>query len=72
VLGLLDPFQEESMLVNKSIQTLWLGFALCLFLWVGIGHTPTIAVTLTKAGAISQERMQTLPEPLNLQTDHVQ
>jgi rhodanese-related sulfurtransferase len=67
---MLNPFQEESMMFKKSIQTLLLGFALCCFLWVGIGQNPTIAATLTEAGAISQERMQTLPnEPLNLQLE---
>lgn len=56
------------MIVNKPIQTLLLGFALCLFLWVGIGQNLTIAATLTEAGAISPERMQTLPEPLDLES----
>lgn len=56
------------MIVKKPIQTLLLGFALCLFLWVGIGQNSTIAATLTEAGAISPEGMQTLPEPLDLES----
>ena len=57
------------MIFNKPIQNLLLGFALCFFLWVGICHNPTIATTLTKAETMSQEKMQTPPESLNLQLE---
>lgn len=57
------------MIFNKPIQNLLLGFALCFFLWVGIGHNPTIAAPLTKAETMPQEKMQTPPESLNLQLE---
>jgi rhodanese-related sulfurtransferase len=57
------------MLFKKTIQTLLLGFTLCLFLWVVVEQTPTIAAPLTVAKSISQESIQPLSEPLNLEAE---
>ena len=57
------------MIFKQLIQTLLLGFTLCFFLWIGIGQNLTVASTLTEANAVSQERIQTLPEPINLQSE---
>ncbi len=56
------------MIFKKTIQTLLLGFAILFCLLIGVGQNPTIAATLTDAESISQERMQTLPEALNLES----
>lgn len=55
------------MLFKQPIQPLLLGFALCFFLWAVVGQNPTIAAAFTEAESISQESMQTLAEPLNLE-----
>jgi rhodanese-related sulfurtransferase len=57
------------MIFKKPIQTILLGFTLWVCLLIGVGQNPMIAATLTEAGSISQERMQTLhEEPLNLES----
>lgn len=58
------------MLFKKSIQTIVLGFALWFCLLWSVGQNPIIAATLdTKAGSVSQERIQTPPEAvLNLKS----
>lgn len=56
------------MSFKKLIQTTLIGFAIWVCLFVGVGQNSVIAATLTEAGAISQERMQTLPELLNLES----
>ena len=56
------PFWEKSMLFQKSIQTILLGFALWVCLLFGAGQNPIVAATLdAEAGSVSQERIQTLP-----------
>ncbi|MBD2299619.1 rhodanese-like domain-containing protein [Nostoc sp. FACHB-190] len=42
------------MIFKKSIQTIFLGFAMCFYLWVGVGFSPTLAANLTQAESISQ------------------
>lgn len=56
------------MSFKKPIQTILLGFALCFCLLVGVGQNPMIAATLTEAESISPARMQTLPEPFNVES----
>lgn len=50
------------MIFKKPIQTLLLGFVIWFCLLVSIGQNPIVAATLTEAGSISQQRIQTLPE----------
>ncbi|QLE45379.1 rhodanese-like domain-containing protein (plasmid) [Nostoc sp. C052] len=56
------------MISKKLIQTILLGFAMCFCLLLGVEQDPTIAASLTEAESISQERMQTLLEPHNLES----
>jgi rhodanese-related sulfurtransferase len=56
------------MTFKKLIQTTLIGFAIWICLLIGVGQNLVIAETLTEAGAISQERMQTLHEPLDLES----
>ena len=60
------------MIVKKPIQVLLLGLALWVCLLFSIEQNQTMAATLTEAGSISQERIQTLPEPVDLESgvDH--
>jgi rhodanese-related sulfurtransferase len=55
------------MMSKKLIQTILLGFAICFCLLLGVGQNPILAATLTEAESISQESMQPLSEPLNLE-----
>jgi rhodanese-related sulfurtransferase len=63
-----NPFPEKSMIFKKPIQMILLGFVIWFCLLVGVGQNPTIAATLMDAQSISQERIQTLPEPPNLES----
>jgi rhodanese-related sulfurtransferase len=56
------------MIFKKPIQTLLLGLALWVCLLLGVEQNPTMAATLTEAESISQSRIQTLSEPLNLES----
>lgn len=60
------------MIFKTLIQTTLIGFAIWICLLIGVGQNPVIAATLTEPEAISQERMQTLHEPLDLESgvDH--
>ena len=55
------------MIFKKLIQTILLGLVLWVCLLFGVEQNPTMAATLTEAESISQSRMQTLSEPLNLE-----
>lgn len=57
------------MIFKKPIQTILLGLALWVCLLFGVGQNPIMAATLTEAESISQERIQTLPEPLYLESE---
>lgn len=56
------------MIFKKPIQTILLGLALWVCLLFSVGQNPIMAATLTEAESISQERIKTLPEPLNLES----
>lgn len=56
------------MTFKTLIQTTLIGFAIWICLLIGVGQNPVIAATLTEPEAISQERMQTLHEPLDLES----
>lgn len=56
------------MILTKSIQLVFLGFVICLYLLFGLGQKPTLAANLTNAKSISQETTQTIPESLNFKS----
>lgn len=55
------------MILKRRVQTMLIGFAIWIFLLIGVGHNSAMAAMLTETGAISQAETQTLPQPLDLE-----
>jgi hypothetical protein len=52
-------------MVNKLISTVLLGLVLWIFLLFGVGHNPSMAVTLTSVGSGFEKSVQPPDEILN-------
>lgn len=54
---------------KKLLQTVLLGFALWICLLFGVGHNPSMAVTLTSIGSGFEESLQPSPGTSNLESE---
>jgi rhodanese-related sulfurtransferase len=58
---------EESQMFNKLIRTLLFGLALWMCFWLGLGHNPSMAATLTSVTSGLEKSVQPPDEIFNLE-----